>query len=82
MIKGCKEKFFINQIFDENIRRLREKSFSAKKGYYVIIMLLIKLLGNYYANLTLDEWEKTVLLNPFSHSGHCIGPPSKISILV
>ena len=20
--------------------------------------------------------------NPFSHSGHCIGPPSKISILV
>ena len=21
-------------------------------------------------------------LTPFSHSGHCIGPPSKISILV
>ena len=21
-------------------------------------------------------------VNPFSHSGHCIGPPSKISILV
>ena len=32
MIKGCKEKFFINQIFDENIRRLHQgKSFSAKK---------------------------------------------------
>ena len=24
MIKGCKEKFFINQIFDENIRRLHQ----------------------------------------------------------
>ena len=22
------------------------------------------------------------MLNPFSHCGHCIGPPSKISILV
>ena len=32
MIKGCKEKFFINQIFDENIRRLHQgKKFFGKK---------------------------------------------------
>ena len=32
MIKGSKEKLFINQIFDENIRRLHQgKSFSAEK---------------------------------------------------
>ena len=31
LIKGSKEKFFINQIFDENIRHLHQgKSFSAK----------------------------------------------------
>ena len=33
MIKGCKEKFFINQIFDENIRRLHQgKKFFGKKN--------------------------------------------------
>ena len=33
LIKGSKEKFFINQIFDENIRRLLQgKSFSAKNA--------------------------------------------------
>ena len=32
MIKGCKEKFFINQILDENIRRLHQgKKFFGKK---------------------------------------------------
>ena len=34
MIKGSKEKFFVNQIFDENNRRLLQgKSFWAKKYY-------------------------------------------------
>ena len=33
MIKGCKEKFFINKIFDENIRRLHQgKKFFGKKN--------------------------------------------------
>ena len=33
LIKGSKEKFFLlNQIFDENIRRLQGKSFSAKNA--------------------------------------------------
>ena len=32
MIKGCMEKFFINQIFDENNRRLLQgKKFLGKK---------------------------------------------------
>ena len=32
IIKGCKEKFFINQIFNENIRRLHQgKKFFGKK---------------------------------------------------
>ena len=32
MIKGCKEKFFINQIFNKNIRRLHQgKKFFGKK---------------------------------------------------
>ena len=32
MIKGCKENFFINLIFDENIRRLHQgKKFFGKK---------------------------------------------------
>ena len=35
MIKGCKEKFFINIIFNENIRRLHQgKSFSAKNAFF------------------------------------------------
>ena len=35
MIKGCKEKFFINQIFDENIRRLHQgKKLFGKKMLY------------------------------------------------
>ena len=33
LIKGSKEKFFINQIFDENIRRLHQgNSFSAENA--------------------------------------------------
>ena len=33
LIKGSNEKFFINQIFDENIKRLHQgKSFSAKNA--------------------------------------------------
>ena len=36
MIKGCKEKFFINQIFDENIRRLHQgkKLFGKKASFF------------------------------------------------
>ena len=29
-----------------------------------------------------DNSERLIYFNPFSHSGHCIGQPSKISILV
>ena len=32
---------------------------------------------HYYDFIITSNW-----INPFSHSGHCIGPPSKISILV
>ena len=35
LIKGSKEKFLLNQIFDENIKRLLQgKSFSAKSIFY------------------------------------------------
>ena len=51
MIKGCKEKFFINQIFDENIRRLHQgKKFFGKKAIsiYVISYYEIKIYYYYY----------------------------------
>ena len=37
MIKGCKEKFFINQIFDKNIRHLHQgkKFFGKKKSIFL-----------------------------------------------
>ena len=45
MIKGCKEKFFINQIFDENIRRLHQgKKFFGKKNACRKKMLAEKML--------------------------------------
>ena len=40
MIQGCKEKFFINQIFDENIRRLHQgKKFFGKKMHFFFVFL-------------------------------------------
>ena len=37
MIKGCKEKFFINQIFDEYIRRLHQgKKFFGKNQCFFV----------------------------------------------
>ena len=40
MIKGCKEKFFINQIFDENIRRLHQgKKFFGKKNFFELVLI-------------------------------------------
>ena len=39
----------------------------------------LRIAGSDPQNLKLNHlW----FINPFNHSGHCIGPPSKISILV
>ena len=44
MIKGCKEEFFINQIFDENIRRLHQgKKFFGKKMLKIFKLFFVNL---------------------------------------
>ena len=46
MIKGCKEKFFINQILDENIRRLHQgKKFFGKKCFFFLHFFAEKLFS-------------------------------------
>ena len=66
MIKGCKEKFFINQIFDENIRRLHQgKKFFGKKMHFFAEKLfsLMKMSDIFVENLV----NKKLLLAAFYH---------------
>ena len=65
MIKGCKEKFFINQIFDENIRRLHQgKKFLVKKHFFdEKLFSLIKTSDIFVKNLV----NKKLLLAAFYH---------------
>ena len=42
----------------------------------------LKAAQNFIAEHEERDFELIFQFNPFSHSDHCIGPPSKISILV
>ena len=67
MIMGCKENFFINQIFDENVRRLLQgKSFFVKKMHFFAEKLfpLMKTSDISVKNLV----NKKVLLAAYYHS--------------
>ena len=67
MIKGCKEKFFINQISDENIRRLHQgKKFLGQKECFLIEkkFSLMKTSDIFVGNLV----NKKLLLAAFYHS--------------
>ena len=66
MIKGCKEKFFINQIFDENIRRLHQgkKLFGKRKHFFAEkLFSLMKTSDIFVENLV----NKKLLLAAFYH---------------
>ena len=70
MIKGCKEKFFINQIFDENIRRsssgkkvFRQKNAEKKIFFAEKLFSLMKTSDIFIENLV----NKKLLLAAFYH---------------
>ena len=80
MIKGCKEKFFINQIFDENIRRLHQgkKDFRQKNANYNALrkVLLLTCL-----NVSMKSLESSMSLNIPSSLPVKFGPHSALSLL-
>ena len=58
MIKGCKEKFFINQIFDENIRRLHQaKKFFGKKMFFFYIFIFLHILTCWPLQVIMVDWD-------------------------
>ena len=75
MIKGCKEKFFINQIFDENIRRLHQgkKVFRQKNAEKKCLLESVFLTKNFFSLMKTSDIfvenlvNKKLLLAAFYH---------------